>query len=95
MRSEPSPARQRVAAVLVEDPDLAAALPLVQRHAALQACVATTLSVRPGRGQAIAESLQELEGIGLLVLEGLVASRILISGRASAELLGPGDVLSC
>ncbi len=82
-----------LAVVLAEDPELATMVPSGQRDAARCACVATTVRVRPGRYEATMEALQPPDGIGLLVLEGLVASRVVISGRPSAELLGRGDVL--
>jgi CRP/FNR family cyclic AMP-dependent transcriptional regulator len=82
-----------LAMVLAEDPELAKTLPSAQQDAAQRACVATTVSARPGLCDATIEALQPPDGLGLLVLEGLVASRVVISGRPSAELLGRGDVL--
>ncbi len=78
--------------VLSEDPDLAQFVAPEQRARAVEHCVARTTRVPRGRWHACAsESLRE--GIGLLVLEGLLLRRVGVDGRFGAELLGVGDLL--
>lgn len=78
--------------VLSEDPDLAQFIAPQQRAQAVERCVARTTRVPRGRWSACAsEGLRE--GIGLLVLEGLLLRRVGIDGRFGAELLGVGDLL--
>jgi CRP/FNR family transcriptional regulator, cyclic AMP receptor protein len=78
--------------VLSEDPDLAEFLDPRVRPRAVAHCVARTIQIPRGRWNAPApEHLRE--GIGLLVLEGLLLRRVGIDGRFGAELLGVGDLL--
>jgi CRP/FNR family transcriptional regulator, cyclic AMP receptor protein len=78
--------------VLREDPDLAEAIEPELREAALESCVARELRVAAGPW--IDRRFASLgDGIGLLVLEGLILHRVEIGGRSGAELLGEGDVL--
>jgi CRP-like cAMP-binding protein len=89
--SSPRPA-PRLCYVLREDPDLAEAIEPDLREGALESCVARELRVGPGpwvdrRFASFAD------GVGLLVLEGLILHRVEIGGRSGAELLGEGDVL--
>lgn len=76
--------------VLREDPELAEGIPTGRRNRAEEVCVARKLTVRRGRwsGQPGGD-----DGIGLLVLEGLLLRRIGVGGRFGAELLGAGDLL--
>jgi len=78
--------------VLSEDPDLAQFVAPEQRSRAVEHCVARTTRVPRGRWHACA-SERLREGIGLLVLEGLLLRRVGIDGRFGAELLGVGDLL--
>src|SRR5947207_9684154 len=78
--------------VLREDPDLADAISPSERPRAIEECVARTIQV--GRGRWNANSATAVhDGIGLLVLEGLLIRRVGIDGRFGAELLGEGDLL--
>jgi CRP/FNR family cyclic AMP-dependent transcriptional regulator len=78
--------------VLSEDPGLAESIDSRQRPQAVAHCVARTLRIPRGRWDAPpAEGLRQ--GIGLLVLEGLLLRRVGIDGRFGAELLGVGDLL--
>jgi CRP/FNR family cyclic AMP-dependent transcriptional regulator len=78
--------------VLSEDPDLAEFIDPRNRARAEAYCVARTIRMPRGRWNVPGpEGLRE--GIGLLVLEGLLLRRVGIDGRFGAELLGVGDLL--
>ena len=78
--------------VLSEDPDLAECIDPRHRPRAEAYCVARTIRMPRGRWNVPGpEGLRE--GIGLLVLEGLLLRRVGIDGRFGAELLGVGDLL--
>jgi hypothetical protein len=81
--------------VLLEDPELADAIPPAQRARATEECVAATRSVKRGRWQPedVAAAWVGPGGIGLLVLEGLLVRRVGVDDRYGAELLGEGDLL--
>jgi CRP/FNR family transcriptional regulator, cyclic AMP receptor protein len=78
--------------VLVEDLDLAEGIPLPRREQAERECLARTISIEPGPwdGRPITSFG---EGIGLLVLTGMLIRRVGIETRFGAELLGSGDLL--
>lgn len=78
--------------VLREDPELAEAVSPSERAQAIETCVARTIRIGRGRWTGQAHSAVR-EGIGLLVLEGLLLRRVGIDGRFGAELLGDGDLL--
>jgi CRP/FNR family transcriptional regulator, cyclic AMP receptor protein len=78
--------------VLEEDADLIEALPMAQRQAATRACLAPCLSIPMGDWQA-AQLAPRGDGIGLLVIHGLLLRRVGVEGRFGAELLGAGDLL--
>jgi CRP/FNR family transcriptional regulator, cyclic AMP receptor protein len=77
--------------VLVEDPDLAEAIPSERRDQATEDCTAPEISLSPGPWDA--PSPLPADGIGLLVLQGLLIRRIDIDGRFGVELLGECDLL--
>ncbi len=78
--------------ILEEDPDLGEALSPSERDRAADDCTART--VRIARGRWMVNWDQPLHnGIGLLVLDGLLLRRVGIDGRFGAELLGEGDLL--
>ena len=81
--------------VLSEDPELAEAIPRPLRAQAIEDCVVPVRSV--GRGRWSPESGGAIwvgpDGIGLLVLEGLLIRRVGVDDRFGAELLGAGDLL--
>jgi CRP/FNR family cyclic AMP-dependent transcriptional regulator len=78
--------------LLREDPELADAVSAEQRPAAIEACTARTIRLPRGAWSGPSGRIVD-GGIGLLVLEGVLVRRLLVGGRASAELLGPGDLL--
>jgi CRP/FNR family cyclic AMP-dependent transcriptional regulator len=78
--------------LLEEDPDLAESLTDARRALAAERCVARTLRVPRGRW-AIPIAMHLSDGIGLLVLEGLLLRRVGVDGRFGAEILGEGDLL--
>jgi CRP/FNR family transcriptional regulator, cyclic AMP receptor protein len=78
--------------VLAEDPDLSEAIPASQRDRATRECLAQLLVVPVGRWRA-SQEVTERDGIGLLVLHGLLIRRVGVDGRFGAELLGIGDLL--
>jgi CRP/FNR family transcriptional regulator, cyclic AMP receptor protein len=78
--------------VLSEDPDLAEAIPPEARQRATDECIAPVMRLRRGRLSGERADLLP-DGIGLLVLEGLLIRRVGVDGRFGAELLGEGDLL--
>jgi CRP/FNR family transcriptional regulator, cyclic AMP receptor protein len=82
----PAPCR-----VLELDPDLAEGIPLDRRPQAVKDCLAREISVPTGRWAA--RHGGSSDGIGLLVLSGLLIRRVGIDGRFASELLGEGDLL--
>lgn len=87
-----APRSQDVCHVLLEDPDLAETLAPDERDRAIDECIshAATLSAGDWSGQ---RTVPLSDGIGLLVLHGLLLRRVGIDGRFGAELLGEGDLL--
>jgi CRP/FNR family cyclic AMP-dependent transcriptional regulator len=81
-----------VCRVLLEDPDLAEFIDPAQRDRAVEHCVARTTRLPRGRWT-VPDPAGMREGIGLLVLEGLLLRRVGVVGRFGAELLGTGDLL--
>ena len=78
--------------ILREDPELAEAIPPPARPQAIETCVTRTVAVSAGRWSARGtETIGD--GIGLLVLDGLLLRRVGVDGRFGAELLGQGDLL--
>jgi CRP/FNR family cyclic AMP-dependent transcriptional regulator len=78
--------------LLVEDPDLAEAVPSDLRARATDECIAPVARLTRGRWTGERPDLPR-DGIGLLVLEGLLIRRVGVDGRFGAELLGAGDLL--
>jgi CRP-like cAMP-binding protein len=74
------------------DPDLGADLSAADFDRASDALIVPTQRV--GRGPwTPGDELASSAVLGLLVAEGLVSRRLSVAGRASMELLGPGDIL--
>jgi CRP/FNR family transcriptional regulator, cyclic AMP receptor protein len=90
--SAPRSASARVCHVLAEDPDLAEAIEPAQRSGALEHCVAPAVDLPRGRWDGQRRDMTP-EGIGLLVLRGLLIRRVGVGGGFGAELLGQGDLL--
>lgn len=80
-----------VCRVLEEDAALAEAIPARRRAQAVKECVAATKLIAPGRWKGSPSAAGE--GIGLLVLSGLLLRRVDVRGSLGSELLGEGDVL--
>ncbi|HZE05087.1 MAG TPA: Crp/Fnr family transcriptional regulator [Solirubrobacteraceae bacterium] len=78
--------------LLREDADLCRAIPAAEQERAIAYCVAPVLSIRRGRWNGDQMKVMS-EGIGLLVLDGLLIRRVGIDGRFGAELLAAGDLL--
>jgi CRP/FNR family cyclic AMP-dependent transcriptional regulator len=78
--------------VLREDAELGEAISAEHREQAIAECLADTVGLARGRWRAGGEPTLR-DGIGLLVLDGLLLRRVGIDGRFGAELLGEGDLL--
>jgi CRP-like cAMP-binding protein len=78
--------------VLAEDPALAEAVPGPQRKQAIAECIARVVCIPAGPWRGAEASIAS-DGIGLLVLGGLLLRRVGVDGRFGAELLGEGDLL--
>jgi CRP/FNR family cyclic AMP-dependent transcriptional regulator len=83
-------ARFGVCNVLLEDSDLAEALPSARREEIAGSCRVRELWVAPGAWN---HHQPDEEGIGMLVMEGLLIRRVGLEGRFGAELLSRGDLL--
>jgi CRP-like cAMP-binding protein len=77
--------------VLREDSDLAEAVLPAQRARAVDQLVADELRIPVGEWDGVVPVAPD--GLGLLVLEGLLLRRVAVAGRVGSELLGEGDVL--
>jgi CRP/FNR family transcriptional regulator, cyclic AMP receptor protein len=85
------PGSPRVCHVLREDLDLAEAVPPDRRDQATEDCTAAEISLASG----VWSSPAPLggDGIGYLILQGLLLRRVAIDGRFAVELLGECDVV--
>jgi CRP/FNR family transcriptional regulator, cyclic AMP receptor protein len=86
------PGTLTVCHLLREEPEFAEVIPEARREQAIEQCTALEAWIQPG-GWAAEGPLLVREGIGLLVLKGLMIRRVGIDGRFGAELLGEGDLL--
>jgi hypothetical protein len=77
--------------VLVEDPDLADAIPSERRNQAVQRSVVPALSVPAGPW--IPPDALASDGIGFLVMSGVLIRRVGIEERCGVELVGESDVV--
>jgi CRP/FNR family transcriptional regulator, cyclic AMP receptor protein len=75
--------------LLREDPELADCIPAERRQQAIEDCVAHEAWVPPGDWTPPPPG----QGLGVLVLKGLILHHLEISQRRGAEVLGQGDVL--
>ncbi len=71
---------------------MAEAVPVEHRERAIAVCIAKTVSIPEGLWSG-AETPTPGDGIGLLVLDGLLIRRVGIDQGFGAELLGEGDLL--
>jgi CRP/FNR family transcriptional regulator, cyclic AMP receptor protein len=85
------PGSQRLCHVLIEDVDLAEVVPSDRREQALDDCTAPVLSLPTGPWAD--EMTLSSDGIGLLILDGLLLRRVAIDGRFAVELLGECDIV--
>jgi CRP/FNR family cyclic AMP-dependent transcriptional regulator len=77
--------------VLVEDPDLADAIPGERRHQAVERSLVPAFSVPTGPW--CPPKVFAADGIGFLVLAGVLIRRVEIGERCGAELVGESDVM--
>jgi hypothetical protein len=82
-----------LARILEEDPELAERLPRDQLERAAAAAVARTKTVGRGVWDEPDEPASHHDGLGLLVLDGVLARRVGIDRFECTELLGQGDLL--
>ena len=80
--------------ILADDPELTDGLSGGRLEAAVRDCVAGTWECPAGQWSPPEELPDMSQGIGLLILDGLVARRVGVAGRFGAELLGDGDLLN-
>jgi CRP/FNR family cyclic AMP-dependent transcriptional regulator len=85
-----TPTSSEACRFLVDDPDLAEAVPRDRREQAVNELSASCLRVPAGPWQV---PTPEPDAIGLLVLEGVLLRHVEIDGRFGLELLGETDVL--
>jgi CRP/FNR family transcriptional regulator, cyclic AMP receptor protein len=78
--------------VLEVDCDLSDAVPPARREQAVRECIATSITIPAGPWRT-SRVVLPAEGIGLLVLSGLLIRRVGIYRRFGTELLGAGDLL--
>ncbi len=85
-------ASHKLCRVLEEDRELGESLAPEVREQALKECLAREITIPAGPWSG-SQVLASEEGIGLLVLSGLLIRRVGIEARFGAELLGEGDLL--
>jgi CRP/FNR family cyclic AMP-dependent transcriptional regulator len=85
------PGSPRICHVLIEDSDLAEAVPSDRRDQAIEDCTALEISISSGPWSN--DTSLSPDGIGFLVIEGRVLRRLSIDGRFAVELLGECDLL--
>lgn len=92
--SAPQPSRPaETVAVLQADPDLGALLPAPRRAEAERELVVRVHRLGVGTWDVGRLAGAGADNIGLLVLSGVIAREVVVADHASAELLGPGDVI--
>jgi len=85
--------RRDIVSILEADPELGEHLDPQASALARRHVLARVERVERGRWEPSSRGDSALNGAGLLVLEGLIMREIVLVGRETAELLGPGDVL--
>ncbi len=85
--------RNDTSRLLLDDPELAQHLHGERLAAASRECVAQEIHVPIGAWSPPHDLDAMQGGIGLLILDGLLARRVGVAGRFGAELLGDGDLL--
>jgi CRP/FNR family transcriptional regulator, cyclic AMP receptor protein len=89
LRSDPG--SPRLCHVLIEDADLADAVPMDRRQQATEDCRAPEVGLSTGTWSA--PPALGPDGIGFLVLQGLLLRRLAVDGRYAVELLGECDIV--
>lgn len=80
--------------VLERDPDLADGLGPEELEEARRRCLAVSFTLPRGPlGEWPLEAQPQPDLLGYLVLDGFLARTVLIDGRHSAEVIGPGDLI--
>jgi CRP/FNR family cyclic AMP-dependent transcriptional regulator len=79
--------------VLDVDPDLAAGLDRPRREAAADRLLARSVGASKGTLPDKALHVTGPNGLGLLIVEGVIARELLLGDNVSVELLGAGDVV--
>ena len=83
-----------ISRILADDPELTDGLAGERLQAAIRDCVAGTCEC-PAGPWSPPEGIGDMSvGIGLLILDGLLARRVGVAGRFGAELLGDGDLIN-
>jgi CRP/FNR family transcriptional regulator, cyclic AMP receptor protein len=75
------------------DPDLGEALEGERADSARQQLLAGVVRLERGTWEPDPDGYGARGGVGLLLVEGLIARRVALADRTCAELLGPGDLL--
>lgn len=84
--------RTRQVCVLDADPDLARGLSARELASARERSLSPIRTLPAGAWHPERERFDE-DGLGLLVLDGIMRLRTIVAGRTSTELLGAGDLL--
>ena len=77
--------------VLREDVSLAEVIPEAHRARAIEECIAAVAEIPQGSWSGYSSEMPD--GVGLLVLDGLLIRHVGVSLGYGAELLGEGDLL--
>jgi CRP-like cAMP-binding protein len=85
--------QREVCRLLDEDPELGISVPVAERALAARVCEARVVTVAHGPWRPPAHGHDGSGHLGFLVLDGVVARRVMTASRASCELLGEGDLL--
>lgn len=81
--------------LLRHDPDLGSGLTPADFAVARKALVAPSVTLEPSNSTSADKSARDdLAEVTMLVLDGLLLSDMVLAGYSSAELIGPGDLLS-
>jgi CRP/FNR family transcriptional regulator, cyclic AMP receptor protein len=83
-----------ISRILADDPELTDGLSGERLDAAIRDCVAGTREFPAGPWSPPEVMPDMSHGLGLLILDGLVARRVGVAGRFGAELLGDGDLMN-
>ena len=81
-------------ALLGSDPDLADGLPAADRAVAERRLTAEVRELERGPLQPQELMGRSFDGLGLLVLDGLLTRDVVVGGTGAVELIGGGDVVS-